>query len=258
MVVSELNARLSLASPWARPLAGGVVVVTGASGGIGGAIARHLAALGATAGLVGRDEAKLDTLAEQVRQHAPASRAYPTDWADERAVAHLRDELAQDLGRVDALIVCGGLNLEDSLEEASIDHLDQQYRANVRGPYLTIQALLPLLKQALGQVIFINSTQGLVAKAKAGQYAATQHALKALADSLREEVNDYGVRVTSIFIGRTATPRQEKIFGLEGKTYRPQVLMQPEDVAAVVSTALLLPRTAELTNVQMRPMRKSY
>ena len=79
--------------------------------------------------------------------------------------------------------------------------LTGQFAANVQAPYALLQAALPLLRAASGQVVFLNSTQGLTASPEVGQYAATQHALRAIADSLREEVNEQGIRVTSIFLG---------------------------------------------------------
>lgn len=79
--------------------------------------------------------------------------------------------------------------------------------------------------------MFINSSVGIVARGGIGPYAATKHALKAIADSLRDEVNKDGIRVLSIFLGRTATPMQEEVHRLEGKPYRPERLLQPEDVA---------------------------
>ena len=130
------------------------------------------------------------------------------------------------------------------------------YRTNVRGPYLLTQELLPLLLERQGQVVFINSSAGLTARANIAQYAATKHALKALADGLRDEVNPRGVRVLSVFPGRTATPTQQKLCGEEGRPYRPARLLQPEDVAAVVVNALCLPRTAEVTEIKIRPMLK--
>jgi len=126
----------------------------------------------------------------------------------------------------------------------------------VRGPYLLTQCLLPLLRRRPGQVVFINSSAGLTARANVGQYAATKHALKAVADSLRDEVNRDGVRVLSVFPGRTATPTQEALHRLEGRPYRPERLLQPADVAAVVVHALGLPRTAEVTEIKIRPLVK--
>ena len=89
-----------------------------------------------------------------------------------------------------------------------------------------------------------------------GMHAVTQAALKAFADSLRGEVNTYGVRVLSIMPGSTATPRQEQLFAAAGQPYRPELLLQPEDVAALACNALLLSRTAEATDLFIRSMHK--
>jgi NAD(P)-dependent dehydrogenase (short-subunit alcohol dehydrogenase family) len=145
------------------------------------------------------------------------------------------------------------------MECASIEDLDLQFAVNVRGPYLLTQRLLPLLAVPGGQIVFINSSVGLAARqAQLGQYSATKHALKAITDSLREELNPKGIRVLSVYLGRTATPMQEAIFREEGKPYHPELLLQPEDVASVVVHALTLPSTAEVTDISMRPMSKSY
>jgi NADP-dependent 3-hydroxy acid dehydrogenase YdfG len=119
------------------------------------------------------------------------------------------------------------------------------------------QDLLPLVCRCQGQVVFMNSTAGLTSRANVSQCAGTKHALEALADSLREEVNRNGVRVLSVFPGRTASPSQEHLQAQEGRLYRPERLLQPEDVAAVVVHALCLPRTAEVTEIKIRPMLNS-
>ena len=90
-----------------------------------------------------------------------------------------------------------------------------------------------------------------------GGYAAIQHALKAVADSLRDEVNEDGVRVISVMAGTTATTRQERLHRVHQKPYRPERLLQAEDVARAACDALAMPRTAELTDVYIRPMLKS-
>ena len=102
-------------------------------------------------------------------------------------------------------------------------------------------------------MIFIYSTQGLAASPWVGQFAATQHAMRALADSTRGEVNSLGVRVTSIFLGRTATARQAAIFAMEQRPYTPERLIQPKDIAAVVVSLVMLPHTSEVTEIRMRP-----
>jgi NADP-dependent 3-hydroxy acid dehydrogenase YdfG len=102
----------------------------------------------------------------------------------------------------------------------------------------------------------MNSSAGLSARAGVAQYAATKHALKAIADSLREEINDDGVRVLSVFLGRTATPMQAAVHEMEGREYYPELLLQPEDVASVIINALSLPRSAEVTDIIVRPLAK--
>ena len=111
----------------------------------------------------------------------------------------------------------------------------RQYQTNVRAPFVLTQALLPMLKARRGQVVFVNSSSGIVAKPMSSQYDSTKHALKAIADSLRGEVNAHGVRVLSVYLGRTASEMQERIHRIEEKPYRPELLLQPEDVASVIT-----------------------
>jgi NADP-dependent 3-hydroxy acid dehydrogenase YdfG len=88
-----------------------------------------------------------------------------------------------------------------------------------------------------------------------GQYAATKHALKAIADGLRQEVAGKGLRVLSLFLGRTATPMQAALCASEGKSYDPTLYIQPEDVAQSILATLDLPRSAEITDLTLRPTR---
>jgi NADP-dependent 3-hydroxy acid dehydrogenase YdfG len=144
------------------------------------------------------------------------------------------------------------------MDNHSAQDFDRQYQANVRAPYLLTQALLPLLKVRPGQIVAVNSSVGLRASAGVSQFSATQHALKAITDSLREEINADGIRVLSVFPGRTATSRQANLYKLGGRDYHADLLLQPEDIASIVTAALLLPRTAEVTEIHIRPLLKSY
>jgi NADP-dependent 3-hydroxy acid dehydrogenase YdfG len=78
-----------------------------------------------------------------------------------------------------------------------------------------------------------------------------------MSDTLRDEVNGDGIRVLTVYPGRTATPRQERIFAMEGRAYTPERLLQPQDIAAMIVASLKLPRTAEVTNLTIRPMQKA-
>jgi NAD(P)-dependent dehydrogenase (short-subunit alcohol dehydrogenase family) len=158
------------------------------------------------------------------------------------------------MGAVDVLIHAAGVHGVGTVHATPSAELDRHYHINLRAPYLLTRGLLGSLRSRRGQVVFVNSSAGVVARAGVGPYSASKHALRAIADSLREEVNPDGVRVLSVFLGRTATPMQEALHRAEGRAYRPERLLQPEDVAEVVEHLLALPRTAEVTDLHMRPL----
>jgi NADP-dependent 3-hydroxy acid dehydrogenase YdfG len=230
-----------------------VALVTGAGGGIGGAVALRLAARGTALCLVGRGLDALESVAEPARATAARVELHATDLTRDDGVRELAAAVEREFGRLDVLVHSAGLIATGKPSEAPVEELDAQYAANVRAPYVLTQVLLPLLRESQGSVVFVNSSAVLRTSVEVAQFTATQHALKALADALREEVNADAVRVLSVFPGRTATSRQERLHKLEGKEYEPAALIQPEDVAAVIVSAIELPRTVEVTDVHMRP-----
>jgi short-subunit dehydrogenase len=239
----------------ALPLAGQVALVTGASGGIGGAIARTLAASGADLLLHGRDEERLEAQAVSTRRAAsrPRVETWGGDLADRETVRELARRATSLFGAVDVLVHAAGAFHMGSFDETPAAELDRQVRINLRAPYVLTRALLPSLRERHGQVVFVNSS--VTGRARVGAYAASKHALKAFADSLRDEVNRDDVRVVSVFPGRTASAMQKRIHELEGRAYDAARLLQPGDVAAAILNALILPRTAEVTDLHIRPMR---
>lgn len=234
-----------------------VVVITGASSGIGAAIARCFAEEGAQLHLVGRNASALKLLAGETRRKTREVETYQADISTEEGTARLVSNLQSDCRRVDVLVHSAGIITTAPFDTALPEDFDRQYRTNVRAPYVITQGLLPMLRSSHGSVVFINSSAGLTTRPNISQYSATKHALKAVADGLRSEVNADDVRVLSIYPGRTASPQQVAIHQSEGKPYRPELLMQPCDVARVLIDALKVNRTAEVTDIHIRPMRKS-
>lgn len=232
-------------------------VVTGATSGIGMAIALALSAPGVKLGLIGRDSRRLEAVSGEVRTRSAHVEQYRLDLESGDEIRNVASEIGKCFGGVDVLVHSAGVFRMGTLADVRMSDLDLLYRTNVRGPYELTQALLPMLIASKGQIVFINSSVGLTARAGVGAYAATKHALKAIADSLRAEVNELGVRVISVYPGRTATPQQERICQQEQRPYQPDRLLQPEDVAQAVLNALAMPRTAEVTDIQIRPMLKS-
>jgi short-subunit dehydrogenase len=235
-----------------------LAVVTGASRGIGRAIARELAAQGAGVWLVARHAAALEETAAEMRRAGGRAWSFPLDVSGDPdpGGGRLLDRLRTEGEGLDILVHSAGTHMSGPIADAPLAELDEHYRVNVRGPYALTQLLLPLLRARRGQIVFVNSSVGLHARAQVAGYAASKHALRAIADALRDEVNPDGVRVLSVYPGRTATPAQAAHHADEGTPYRPERLMQPEDVAAVVVHALTVQRTAEVTDISIRPMQK--
>jgi NADP-dependent 3-hydroxy acid dehydrogenase YdfG len=241
----------------AGPLTGRLAIVTGASSGVGRAIALALARQGAEICALGRNSDALAQTVAAARQFSAAI-AFSIDLNKEEKFESLLQYVEEKAGKLDILIHSAGVIHQDPMERARIEDFDSQYATNVRAPYLLSQRLLPALMKAHGQIVFINSSVGIaVRRAEVGQYAASKHALRAIADSLREEVNPKGIRVLTLYLGRTATAMQQALFQQERREYDPESLLQPEDVASVVLHTLMLPRTAEVTDISIRPMIKS-
>lgn len=228
-------------------------VVTGGGSGVGAAIALALAHEGYCLRLIGRRMAELQSVAAQAVAAGVRAACHPVDLADDDALQKLCAEIAGEPAQV--LVHSAGCIVRASVEKGSLADFDAQQRLNLRAPYALTQALLPSLKAGNGEVVFINSSSGVTAKAGGGGYDASKHGLRGLADSLRQEVNPDGLRVLSVFLGQTASPMQEKLSAELGRGYHPERLIQPADVAAAVLAMLRLPRTAEVTDLHMRPRR---
>jgi NADP-dependent 3-hydroxy acid dehydrogenase YdfG len=222
------------------------IAVVGASGDIGRAIAVSLMQAGAEVLAQGRRFDRLWHDTSAMCRHAPTF--LTIDLTDLAAVKHAVEKIAAK-PKLDVLILTAGMYRRSQDPEV----LRQQMDANVIGPYALIMGLLPLLVDSKGHIICINSSQALRASAEVGQYAATKHAMKALIDSVRDEVNGKGVRVTSIYLGRTAGRTQRQLFATEGRQYQPTQLIQPADVAQMIAAILQMERTAEITDINIRP-----
>jgi NAD(P)-dependent dehydrogenase (short-subunit alcohol dehydrogenase family) len=226
-------------------------VVTGATSGIGAAVARTLAANGMRVFLVGRDARKLAAAGHAIgaRRLAGLARA---DFSSLVDIHRLLKEIATEVKRLDALVHCAGEYEWTETKRSDPGTFERLFNVNVRAPYLLTQGLLAPLARAKGQVIFFNSSvvkhpgQGLAL------YKATQHALQGLSDSLRQDLNRHGIRVSSLYPGRAATPRMRRIYAQEGKRYRPQLLLSPADIAALVLQLTRLPPRLEVTDVHLR------
>lgn len=235
---------------------GRICVVTGASSGIGEALTVALARAGCRVWAIARNRERLDALVEEVAEDTGEVAPVVADLERDEDLASAGNEILSHGDRVDVLVHSAGAITLGRFDSVSPADFDRQYRVNLRAPVVLTQALLPALKRAEGQVVFINSSAGLRASADNVLYAATKHGLKAIADGLREEVNADRVRVISVYTGRTATPMQASVHEHEGRQYLPELLLRPDDVVEVVLAALAVPPSGEVTDVNVRPIAK--
>lgn len=233
-----------------------VAVVTGASSGIGRACCLALAEEGVTVCLLGRKIDELHGVENEIKQVSPLSKVFKVDLAVDGEIDKAAELIRKEFGRVHILVHSAGVFSMGRLDEAPIEDFDYQYKINVRAPFLLTQKILPMLVEDHGQIAFVNSTVAMGAKNKLSQYCATKSALKAVADSLRLEVNSQGIRVLTLYPGRTASPMQEKVCELEGSAFNPELMLRSEHVAKLLVSTLAMPRDTEVTDIYFRPMKK--
>ncbi|MBO9626255.1 MAG: SDR family oxidoreductase [Microbacterium sp.] len=228
----------------------GVHLITGAGSGIGAVLARRLLDRGDELILLARDAGRARQLAEAF----PGASTLVGDLAQPGRLSWaLSKQTLPD--RIDSLIHVAGVVDLGSVADLPPAIWEQQLAVNLVAPAELTRLLLPVLRVSRAHVVFVNSGAGLTAHAGWSAYAASKHGLKALADALRAEEAENGVRVTSIYPGRTSTPMQERVHQQEGRDYDASRYIAPESVATTIVTALDLPDDALVTDLSVRPGR---
>jgi len=222
-----------------------VHLVTGAGSGIGAVLAQGLLDRGDQVVVLARSAERAEELAADL----PGADVLIADLARPESVESLTLPPA-----LDSVVHVAGVVELGSVAELSIDDWSSQLRVNLVAPAALTRVALPALRAARGTVVFVNSSAGLTAHPQWSAYAASKHGLRALADSLRGEEAAAGVRVTTVYPGRTATPMQEKVHQQEGRTYDAAAWIRPETVAEAILHVLDLPRDATIPDVTVRPV----
>ncbi|KJL46088.1 2,3-dihydro-2,3-dihydroxybenzoate dehydrogenase [Microbacterium hydrocarbonoxydans] len=223
-------------------------LITGAGSGIGAVLARRLIERGDQVVMLVRDAGRARELSERF----PGATALVGDLSNPGRLSWALSKQALP-ERIDSLIHVAGVVDLGAVADLPPSLWEQQLAVNLVGPAELTRLLLPVLRVSRGRVVFVNSGAGLNAHAGWSAYAASKHGLKALADSLRAEEAPHGVRVTSVYPGRTATPMQEKVRQQEGREYDASRYIDPESVATTILLALDLPDDAHLTDLTVRP-----
>jgi len=225
-------------------------LITGAGSGIGASAARRLHERGDRLVLLARSDARAGDLADEF----PGAATLVADLADPAG-------LEQQLGEADlpetldsVLHVAGAVELSP-VADLPLAQLREQLDVNLLAPTVITRACLPALRRAKGTVVFVNSMSGLRANPTWAAYAASKFGLRGLADALRAEEAGHGVRVSSVFPSRTATPMQQKVHEQEGKDYDPSEWITPDTVADAILHVLDLPPEASIPELVVKVSR---
>ncbi|MDB4951760.1 MAG: short chain dehydrogenase [Gemmatimonadetes bacterium] len=202
----------------AAPFRDNVVVLTGASAGIGLAIARRLAAQGAALVLAAREAGKLEQAAEECRRLGARAVAVPTDVGDPAQCVALVDSAVAEFGRIDTLVNNAGIGMWARFDEVTdLSVFERIMRINYLGSVHLTHAALPHLKRARGRIVAMGSLTARTGVPTRSGYAASKHAMAGFFDSIRIELADDGVTVTQIHPGFVATEIRERAFGPDGR-----------------------------------------
>ena len=241
---------------------GKVVVITGASSGLGEATARLLSAQGATVVLAARRVDRLQSLADELNSNGGKALAITTDVTDYDQVKKLVDAAVQTYGRVDVIINNAGLMPSSPLERLKIDDWDRMIDVNIKGVLYGIAAALPYMKeQRAGHIINVSSVAGHKVRAGAAVYAATKHAVRALSEGLRQEVKPYNIRTTVISPGVVDTELPNTVTEpdiAENMRKAYEIAIPAESFARAVAFAMSQPEDVDVNEILFRPTRQEF
>ena len=230
-----------------HPLAGRTAVVTGASRGIGRALALALARGGVTVFAGARSVADLETLGGEAEGAPGAIHAHALDVADPTSIDRFAEDVDADFD-VDILVNNAGVGAFAPVEELSLEDWNRVFDVNVRGTFLVTKAFLPTIRGRAGQIVNVTSDVSAHTFANGSCYTASKYAQRAFTRALQMEVEDAGVRVTEIRPGRVATH-----FGKGGPPPVDDDFLAPEDVADAIVFALTRPERVRMDEIHFHP-----
>jgi NADP-dependent 3-hydroxy acid dehydrogenase YdfG len=237
-----------------------VIVITGASSGLGEAAARHLARQGAKLVLGARRLDRLQTIAQELSLGNDA--IVQTDVTQCAQVKRLVDHAARSHGRIDVIINNAGLMPQSLLEKGKVDEWDRMIDVNIKGVLYGIAAVLPYMKaQKSGHIINVASVAGHKVAPGGTVYSATKHAVRVISEGLRQEVKPYNIRTTIISPGAVATELPNTITDPDvaeriRKVYA--IALPADSFANMVVFAMSQPEEVDVNEILFRPNRQEY
>ena len=227
------------------------ILITGASSGIGEAIALEMASGGHTFYLTGRNEERLKTVCSKVNSLGGKVFIGVGDVSDEATVEAQFAEAEAMMGGVDVLIANAGVGYFGNLEDLTVEQFDEQFNINVRGVFLWMRKVLPAMRERnTGQIIVMSSNLGLNTSARGSIYAGTKHAVQAMVSCLREELRGTLVKAATINPGSVSTP------WFDGKDVDRDKMLAPSDVAKAARLIINQEDTSNIDHIHLLPGRR--
>ena len=235
-----------------QPLNGQVAVITGAGRGIGAAIARKLAAMGATVAILGRTQSTLEETAKAIRDAGGKTEVIPCDVSVLHQLEYASTRVDSTFGRLDILVNNAGIGgFSDALHNLPPDEWDRILNTNLRGVYYSIKCFAPIMIRAnSGHIINISSLAGKNALPNGAAYAASKWGLNGLTYSVAEELRRYNIRVAAVCPGSVNT----ELSPHAGKD--PKKMLQSEDVAHAVAALVTQAPQSFMSEILLRPTQK--
>jgi 3-oxoacyl-[acyl-carrier protein] reductase len=234
-----------------KPLAGQVALVTGARRGIGLAIARRLGCMGARVVQTARDAKELERAAAALSREGVETLAVPADVTRASEVTALIEQTQGAFGPIDILVNCAGAGIFRPVHEATEADWDTVIDTNLKGVFLVSRAVAPeMIRRRTGHIINISSLAGKYTFAGGAVYCASKWGLIGLTQCMAEDLRGYGIRVSVICPGTTATefrPREKQDISK---------MLQPDDVAHAVATLVTQAPQSFISEIDLRPTQK--
>ena len=241
-----------------KNIEGKVVVITGASSGLGEATAWHLSEQGASVALAARRTNRIESLANDIKDNGGNAIAVTADVTDRDQVKQLVDQAVEEFGKIDVIINNAGLMPFAPLERLNIDEWDQMIDVNIKGVLYGIAAALPYMKeQESGHIINVSSVAGHKVNPGGTVYCATKHAVRAISEGLRQEVKPYNLRTTIISPGAVDTElpdssRDEDMKENMNEFYE-EYAIPADSFARAVAYAISQPEEVDINEILYRP-----
>ncbi|MBO1328266.1 SDR family oxidoreductase [Acetobacter suratthaniensis] len=238
-----------------------IIVITGASSGLGAEAARYLAELGATVVLGARRTERIKALAEGIEAKGGKALAVETDVTDRASVQNLVDTAVKTYGRIDVLLNNAGVMPLSPLEKLRVDEWDLMIDVNIKGVLYGIAAALPHMKaRKSGHIINVSSVAGHRVLENSAVYSATKFAVRALSEGLRAEVKPYNLRTTVISPGAV---QSELLDGIHDeataeqlRSFVPGIAISADSFARCVAFAINQPEEVDINEILFRPTKQ--